>query len=146
MKLFSNTRVTKKQLRQLMGFVAVEHKVKNISFNNQTKKVGGLYDPKKKSIFINNKQTKKAMLFVFFHELAHHVAVQQKKWLHYHNGLIENISPDEQFAIENQIDKIAKKLWSKYVVAKMWGKYKFIYPKADKIALTAWLADYYSKH
>lgn len=142
MKIFCRTRETKKDLRKYMSIVAEEHNVKNISFNNQTSRLAGLYNSKTKGIFINNKQTKKLMMFAFFHELAHHVAVQRKHWIGYHKGQNNTIAPSKQFEIENKIDKIAKTLWNKYVNKKIWGNYKFIYPKSNKIVLTTWLAEY----
>lgn len=142
MKIFCRVKLTKKDLRKYMSIIAQEHKVKNVSFNNQTKRVAGLYNSKTKGIFINNKQSKKHMLFAFFHELAHHVAVQRKCWLGYHKGQKTTIAPSKQFEIENKVDKIAKTLWSKYVNKKIWGNYRFVYPKCNKTTLTTWLAEY----
>ena len=144
MKLFVNAAIPKKQLRYLMHLIAVEYRVTQVSFNSQAKSLGGSYNFNKNSIFINNKQHKKAMLCVFFHELAHHVAVQQRRWMSYHEGTDSDIAPSKQFAIENKIDLIAKSLWLKYVDIKQWGKYQFSYPKARKSQILAWLADYNS--
>lgn len=116
-----------------------------VSFNDQAKKIGGLYDFEKRSIFINNKQTKKRLLSVFFHELAHHEAVLNDIWTDYHAGNMDDITPLHQFNIENQIDKIANSLWNKYVNTKKWGKYKFSYPKSDKKNLTQWLTQYHQQ-
>ena len=145
MKVFDSCRITKKLLRQFICIIAKEHKVSRVSFNDQAKRVGGLYDFHKKSIFINNKQTKKSLLHVFFHELAHHEAVMNDIWTDYHAGNMEDISPMLQFNIENQIDKIASSLWNKYVNTKKWGRYKFSYPKSDKKYLTQWLMQYHKQ-
>jgi len=143
MKIFDTSRINKKILRQFICLVAKEHKVSRVSFNNQAKNVAGLYDFTKNSIFLNNKQTKKRLLCVFFHELAHHEAVMNNVWIDYHSGNMEDISPLHQFNIENQIDKIASSLWNKYVNTKKWGKYKFSYPKSNKKHLTTWLNHYH---
>jgi hypothetical protein len=36
------------------------------------------------------------------------------------------------FDIENGVDKIANKLWNKFVNTKQWGKYKFVYSQKHK--------------
>ncbi len=128
-----------------MSLVALEYKVNKIYFNNQSTRVDGSYNFSTSNIFINNKQQKLMMMFVFFHELAHHVAVQQKRWIGYHAGTDVNISPEMQFDIENKIDIIAKTLWIKHVDIKSWGSYKFRYPKSKKTQLSAWLANYSSQ-
>jgi Zn-dependent peptidase ImmA (M78 family) len=144
MKIFIDETLPKKQLRYLMHLVAVEHKINQLSFNSRATNLGGSYNITNNGIFINNKQRKKTMLCVFFHELAHHVAVQRKKWMSYHEGTNLDIAPSKQFDIENKIDIIAKSLWLKYVDTKKWGKYQFSYPKSKKGQLSAWLADYNS--
>jgi Zn-dependent peptidase ImmA (M78 family) len=145
MKLFVDSKLSKKQIRFLMSLVALEYKVNKIYFNNQSTRVDGSYNFSTSNIFINNKQQRLTMMFVFFHELAHHVAVQQKKWLAYHAGADVNISPEMQFDIENKVDIIAKTLWIKHVDIKSWGSYKFRYPKSKKTQLSAWLANYSSQ-
>lgn len=142
MKLFIDSKIPKKQIRFLMSLIALEHNVNKIYFNSQSTRVDGSYNFDTGNIFINNKQQRIMMMFVFFHELAHHVAVQQKKWLGYHTGADRNISPERQFDIENRVDIIAKTLWTKYVDTKSWGGYKFRYPKSKKTQLSAWLANY----
>ena len=145
MKVFNNFKITKKMLRQFICIIAREHKVSRVSFNNQAKLIEGLYDFKKRSIFINNKQPKKRLLQVFFHELAHHESVLNGIWTDYHSGNMEDISPMFQFNIENQIDKMATSLWNKYVNTKKWGQYKFSYPKSNKKYLTEWLMQYHKQ-
>jgi Zn-dependent peptidase ImmA (M78 family) len=142
MKIFVDTNLTKKEMRFLMKIISREYKVRELYFNNQSRVVDGLYNFTNSSIFINNKQTKKSMLRVFFHELAHHVAVKQNKWISYHNGSSTTLQSDEQFSIENKIDILARTLWFKHVNIKAWGNYKFVYPKAKKQELSKWLDRY----
>jgi hypothetical protein len=54
------------------------------------------------------------------------------KWKSYHYCMVSAMSTEKVFNIENGIDKMGKKLWSKYVASKQWGKYKYSYPKSQK--------------
>jgi hypothetical protein len=51
-------------------------------------------------------------------------------WKTYH--LNDVTDSKKAFIIENHIDKLAQKLWSRYVDQKVWGKYKFAYTVSKK--------------
>lgn len=130
MKFFSK-KITLKQLRELICKFAKEKNVKKVIFNKQGKRVCGTYNATTNILYINLKQTKHKILCTFFHELAHHNAVQQKKWQNYHFNL-KHISKNTIYKIENKIDRIGNKLWNKHVYLKQWGKYKYFYPKSEE--------------
>lgn len=133
MKLFDNNKLTRKQLRREVCIVAKSLGVNRVAFNDKAKFVCGSYNFRNKNIFIDTKQNKREMLNTFFHELAHHTAVKNRKWLPYHtNPSTPNLTALRKFNIENGIDKIARTLWNKYVDTKVWGKYKYGYPKTQK--------------
>ena len=129
-------------MRKQIILFAKNQNVKKVHFNNNAKFIKGSYNSVDQTIFLSNNETKQSMLCTFFHELSHHLAVEQNKWLDYHYD-IGNTTSSEMFEIENNIDKIAKKLWNEHVNAKQWGKYKYAYPKTQKKSLTAWLTNYY---
>lgn len=134
MKHFKCNKLTAKQLRSEIYTFAKKIGVKRITFNDKAKHVSGTYNVCGDSIYLYTKQTKKQLLATFFHELAHKFAVLEEKWVLYHYSET-GFTPTEQFNIENGIDKIANKLWNKYVELKRWGRYKYAYPKSNKKAL-----------
>lgn len=135
MKIFKNKKIYTKDLRSLLFRTAKSFGVNKITFNKNAKHVCGTYNAETKSMFIAANQTKKELLLAFFHELAHHVSFDQKKWLKYHLSDNKTFSAETAFEIENKIDKKAFKLWNKYVELKQWGKYKYFYPKQRKTQL-----------
>jgi hypothetical protein len=78
----------------------------------------------------------------FFHEFAHHHAVIKNKWEDYHWDK-KQFTAKQSFDIENKIDRIAEKLWYKYVNIKEWGRYRYGYKKSEKKELVEWLKLYY---
>lgn len=139
MKVFTNNKLLKKDLRKQICSMSKTLNVKKVVFNNKSKDLAGTYNAKKQTIFIDSKQSKKNMLLAYFHELAHHVAVSKGKWLLYHHspGTLL-ITSKAKFKIENSIDKIAKQLWNKYVDIKVWGKYKYGYPQIHMKSTITW--------
>jgi len=131
-KVFCSTKQTKQQLQKQMVFIAKQAGVKTVAFNTQAKKVRGTYNALTGVLFVGINQTKKDILNTFFHELGHHWAVKNKKWNKYHFNLVQEMDINKIFNIENGVDKIANKLWNKFVSIKQWGKYKFIYSKKQK--------------
>ena len=140
-KPFSSTSINNKELREKIVLLAKEEGVKRVTFNNRAKKVRGTYNAFTGALFVSLKQTKKDLLNAFFHELGHHWAVKNKKWDNYHFNLVSEMEMSEIFDIENDIDKIANKLWNKFVDTKRWGKYKFIYLKKRKNKMIKQLID-----
>jgi len=141
MKLFATNKLLKKELRKEICSVSKTFGVKRVVFNNKSKVLDGTYSADSQIIFLDNKQNKKDMLLTFFHELAHHIAVKRRKWLVYHyNPSTPCLSAVKKFNIENGIDKMAKKLWNKYVDVKAWGKYSYGYPKTQKREMVKWFA------
>ena len=132
MKFFNTSRLNKKQLRSAICQFALSLGVSKVVFNNNGKKVNGTYNGKTHVLYLNAKQTNISLLRTFFHELGHHVAVQQNKWKNYHLCLVKTIRIETMFYIENKIDQIGQKLWYKHVDIKQWGMYKYIYPKINK--------------
>lgn len=132
MKIFNSKRIDKKGLRSLIYQTAKQFGVNKVTFNNNGKHVRGTYDAKTNNIYLDTKQTKSEMLCTFFHELGHHDAVKKNKWSKYHHCLIQLMSVNTIFDIENRIDKIGETLWNKHVNSKQWGKYKYAYPKSQK--------------
>lgn len=123
---------TRRQLRKLICSFAKEQGITRVVFSPFGKGTCGTYHSYTKTIFINLKQTMKGMLSTFLHELGHHIAVLQGKWLDFHFQTTKPILAGDMFYIENQIDQIAKELWYKYVDLPRWGKYKYFYPKKSK--------------
>lgn len=132
MKKIFNRNLTHKQLRKLIIDVAKDFGVSRVCFNNRGIYVRGTYDCATKALYLDLKQDKKQLLNVFFHELGHHESVENNKWVNYHHTCLSKMSVNKIFYVENKIDGIAKKLWNKYVNANVWGKYKYIYSKAQK--------------
>ena len=132
MKLFKRTRLSKKDLRQLIINFSKTLGVKKIYFSDRAKHVNGTYQPYNQTIYLDTKLNNLEMMHTFFHELGHHHAVLNKKWTKYHFGNNGTLKPEAVFDIENQIDQIGNKLWNKYVDTKQWGKYNYAYPKAQK--------------
>lgn len=132
MKIFNNKNLTKKELRLLFCILAKEQGVSKVIFSKFGKDVGGSYSAHKKTIFIDTKETKVDSLRIMFHELAHHVATKRNLWKEYHFDLVNNLSWEEIFDIENGIDRLGEKLWNKYVDISQWGRYKYGYPKSRK--------------
>lgn len=143
MKSFCNNTVSKEKLRKIIVAFAKSKNVNRVYFNNTAKFIKGSYNATMQTMFLSNKESKQSMLCAFFHELSHHLAVKQKKWLNYHYH-VKNSSTLQMFKVENGIDKIAKKLWNKHVDIKQWGKYKYTYPKTQKKSLMRWLKNYYT--
>jgi hypothetical protein len=131
MRVF-NQKLTKKQLRTAICKFAKQIGVRKVIFNDKGKYVNGTYNSETRVLYLDNKQTKSRMLCTFFHELGHHTAVAQNKWKKYHYCLVPLMTANEVFVIENKIDQIGKKLWHKHVDIKLWGMYKYGYPKSQK--------------
>lgn len=121
-----------KELRRTIVRCGVKFGVNKVCYNRNGKKVRGTYNALSKNLYICLEQSKKDILTAFFHELGHHVAVKTNKWKKYHLSTTVKISAEKIFDIENGIDKIANKLWNKHVNTKVWGKYKYSYPKSLK--------------
>lgn len=143
--LFNTKYTTKKKLRENMCNLATRLGVKKMRFGHKAKHIDGSYNMSTSTLYINGKLKKNRMLAAFFHELSHHIASRQRKWwLTYHqNAATPLLSPTRKFEIENKIDKLAQKLWFKYVNTKAWGFYRYGYPKAQQKYITEWIADYY---
>lgn len=120
------------QLRKLICKFAKDLGVNRVVFGNKGIRVKGTYNPETKNLFIDTKQTKVELLHTLFHELGHHNAVLKNKWKTYHHSLVDSMSVEKIFDIENKIDRIGKKLWHKYVDVKQWGMYNYSYPKSQK--------------
>lgn len=131
-RIFVNNKITKAQLRKVICLFARQQGVNKVIFNDKGTRVKGTYNPFTKNLYIDTKQTKKELLHTLFHELGHHTAVQKNKWKNYHHCLVECMSVEKIFQIENSVDRIGQKLWNKYVDVKFWGKYKYSYPKKQK--------------
>lgn len=142
MKTFTDSKLAAKELRRLICLTAKSKGINRVVYNNRAKEVGGTYNASNKNIFLALSTDNKEMLTCFFHELGHHVAVQEGMWVAYHFSEECRETPEQQFEIENHIDKIAKKLWNELVDIKRWGRYKYSYPKTLKRQLTAWLSKY----
>ena len=138
-KTFIHGRITKKKLEDIIRLTAKKYGVQRVIFNNNAKYIRGSYSVNTKTIYIGKNQTKKDILITFFHELSHHVAVKTNKWKKYHLGLCNYMTLEEIFYIENQIDKQANKIWNKEVSCKVWGQYKYCYPKSKKTAIIPFL-------
>jgi len=132
MKVFFTSKLNKKQLRELICETAANVGVNKVVFNDKAKYVRGTYNAFTGILFLSLKQTKKDLLNAFFHELGHHFAVKHNRWKVYHFNLVPSMTVERMFRIENRVDRIAKKLWNKYVDLNQWGKYNFAYPKARK--------------
>ena len=116
----------RKQLKELAILVGI----KRIVYNKKAIYLDGSYCFYKKTMFLSLKQTKQKTLMTFFHELAHHVACTRGWWKTYHFNEVTNSK--KAFIVENQIDRLAQKLWRRYVNQKIWGKYKFAYTTYNK--------------
>lgn len=132
MKVFTSSRITKKDLQKLICKTAKELGVSKVALNANGKYVKGSYNAFNNVLYLNLDQTKKELLNTFFHELGHHFAVKNNRWKSYHFNLNPSITIEQVFCIENNIDKQAKILWNKWVNLTKWGKYNFAYPKANK--------------
>jgi hypothetical protein len=145
-KIFNKKTATKKELRKLACKLGYTYGVKKLRFSHKSKHIDGSYNYESRNIYVNGRLLKKRFLIAFFHELAHHVAsVHQHKWLTYHNDASTPLlSPRAKFLIENKIDRLAKKLWFKYVNIKQWGHYSYGYPKVQQKYITEWIKDYYN--
>ena len=143
-KVFFTKYLTKKALRKQIKDFALSRNVKCVVFNSKSKDLNGTYTTPSKVIFINNRQTKHSLLATFFHELAHHTAVERRWWKSFHYDL-KLFTPEQTFFIENKIDKLAKKLWNAHVNMRHWGKYTYAYPKTRKTQLTTWIKHRASK-
>lgn len=129
MYLFNNYKHTSYvELRSIVTNFAKLRGARGVSFNRNANRVLGTYNSNNKQIFLSLKQPKKQFLCTFFHELAHHTAVKQKKWMSYHfNKAV--FSERQIYDIENNVDQIAQKLWNEFVNKKVWGNYIYAYPK-----------------
>ena len=134
-KVFNNLKLNKAQLRKVICELAKTLGVKKVAFNRKAKRVRGTYNCLTHIVYIDTKQTRRDILLTFFHELGHHYALKCNLWMEYHLCLIKTIEVEKMFEIENNIDKIGKSLWNKYVDHKQWGKYKYVYPKSQKNAI-----------
>ena len=131
MKFFNTKTLTKKELRKSICAFAKEAGVNKVIFNASGRNVSGTYHSHQKYLYLNLKQTKQQMLRTFFHELGHHEAATNNKWVGFHFKF-KKMKIETIFNIENKIDQIGKKLWYKNVDLKQWGMYKYFYPKSSK--------------
>jgi hypothetical protein len=131
-KFFDVAFRAKSKLRLAICTFARNLGVNKVIFNNKGKTVNGTYNGRTKVLYLNTNQTKVSLLRTFFHELGHHIAVQNDQWLEYHLCLLQVIELETMFNIENNIDKIGEQLWYKHVDIKRWGRYKYCYPKSNK--------------
>jgi hypothetical protein len=129
---FFDKQMTHKQLRATILAVSKKLGVNKVNFNKTGKYLRGTYECVNRNMYLNLRQTKKEILVSFFHELGHHMSIKNNRWLKYHHSGLQAIDPHKIFYMENKIDKIASKLWRKYVCNKAWGNYKFVYPKTQK--------------
>lgn len=131
MKIFDRN-LTNKELRSLIIETATNFGVKKVCFNRKGKDLRGSYNCHTGRLYLDLKQTKKELLVAFFHELGHHTAVENHRWLDYHFQSLSAMTAEKIFRVENRIDRIACKLWNKYVDRKIWGRYKYVYPKTQR--------------
>ena len=130
-KPFHSNKITLAELRALICSFAKQRGVNRVIFNNRGTTVKGTYCASNKNMYVNLDQTKKAMMHTFFHELAHHEAVVNSLWLDYHFDR-KFYSSEDVFLIENNIDRIAQRLWQTHVNSKYWGRYIFAYNQNKK--------------
>jgi hypothetical protein len=136
-----NKQQTRFQLKNSIKTLAKTTGVKRVTYNNRAIYVDGTYNHKTKVIFISSRLTKKNILQTFFHEFAHHIACGRGQWKKYHTQEVTN--SEYAFLIENRIDRLARKLWNRYVDSFIWGKYHFTYVKKDKRMYMKFLDDFY---
>ena len=117
-------------LKQNIKCLAKRNGVNRVTYNNRGIYVDGTYHTKTKVIYICSKLTKSNILQTFFHEFAHHIACKRGWWKMYHFEATTNT--EFAFRVENKIDRLARKLWCKYVDSKIWGKYHFAYLVQNK--------------
>ena len=96
-------------------------------------------------MYINTDQTDIELMHAVFHELGHHQAILEGKWLEYHYNQIKDMSGEDIFEIENGIDQLAEKLWAKYVDCKVWGRYIYADPKSRKVQIIKEFINPYNK-
>lgn len=144
-KFFRTTNVSRKRLRTLCCKFAKSLGVKRIIFNDRGKYVKGTYNCFNKIMYINTDQSNNEILQAVFHELGHHQAILEEKWIDYHFNEIKEMSGEDIFEIENGIDQLAEKLWAKYVDCKVWGRYKYAYPRSQKTQIINEFINIYSK-
>jgi hypothetical protein len=133
---------TTRELRTKICKFAKSYGLHRVCFNSLAKHVDGTYNPKNDVVFLSLKQSKQNLLMSFFHELAHFEALCNNLWVEYHlNSNTTLHTAEEKFHIENQIDRIAKALWNKYVNTKVWGKYKYTYSIKRKKEHVEWFAE-----
>lgn len=144
-KKYFDKNLTKEELRKKICSFARSQGVNRVIFQNRARYVFGTYNYKNRNIYISSRLTKKNMLLVFMHELAHHcAAVFEKKWILYHlDAATPLLSPEIKFEIEHNIDRMAKKMWNEYVCLKTWKNYRFTYSAARRRELTRWFKDYF---
>lgn len=143
-KFFCNANVSTKELRALCTSFAKLQGIKRTVFNNRGKFVKGTYNCFNKVMYINTDQDNVDLMHAVFHELGHHEAIKHEKWLDYHFNSTLKLTNEEVFDIENGIDKIAEKLWSKHVDCKVWGRYKYAYPKSQRTQIINEFINVYS--
>jgi hypothetical protein len=143
-KIFNNANISTKKLRALCNSFVKQQGVKRTVFNNRGKFVKGTYNCFNKTMYINTEQTKIELMHALFHELGHHEAVKNEKWLDYHFNSTLKLTNEEVFEIENGVDKIAEKLWAKYVDCSVWGRYKYAYPKSKRTRIINEFINVYS--
>lgn len=144
-KFFNNTNISTKELRALCCSFAKALGVKRTVFNNRGKYVKGTYNCFNKIMYINTDQTDVEMLHAVFHELGHHQAIIEEKWIEYHYNQFKEMSGEDIFEIENGVDQIAEKLWAKHVDCKVWGRYNYAYPRAQKAQIIKQFINTYNK-
>lgn len=129
MKIFTK-KMSVLELKCTMRVLAKKTGVRKVTYNNRGVYVDGSYHAETQIIYICSKLTKKNILQTFFHELAHHIACKRKWWVKYHTT--EVTDSEIAFKVENSIDRMARKLWYRYVNSTIWGKYNFVYKKSSK--------------
>jgi hypothetical protein len=140
MKHFAKN-LTREELKNSIKCFAKSIGVKKVTYNNKAVYVEGSYNHKTRVIFLSSRLKKKNTLSTFFHELAHHVACKRGLWKKYHTQVVTN--PEYAFLVENRIDRLAKKLWSRYVDSSTWGRYYFTYKSAQKRSHLAFFKFFY---
>jgi len=123
---------TRKELKDSIKAFAKNIGLKKVTYNNKAVYVEGSYNHKTKVIFLSSKLKKKNTLLTFFHELAHHIACKRGLWKKYHTQVVTD--SEYAFLVENKVDRLAKKLWNRYVDSTIWGRYYFTYKAAHKKA------------
>jgi hypothetical protein len=136
--VFFNRKLEKKELKTKIKEFAKLQQVSRVICSKKATNINGSYSPYTNTIFLCSSLEPKETLCTFFHELSHHFASKKKRWHNYHFNL-KTFATNKIFLLENEIDKIAKRLWNKNVSLPEWGKYEYSYPVKDKRILLRWI-------